>query len=85
MPKMKEATLISKINTAFPGARATPIAEWDERSSPGIWFRGSDQCEIDGEPLFDGYETHPKLNALLDKAGWFSEPYDSGTLMAFPQ
>lgn len=85
----KEATLINNINTAFPGANAVSMKEWDQRDTPGIWFRGSESCTIDGIPLYDCYndsgdEIHPKLQAMLKKAGWFAEPYDSGTLMAYP-
>lgn len=85
---MKQDALIKKINAAIEGARATPRKEFDGRENPGIWFRGSEQCFIDGQPLFDYYnddqQVHPTLEAILKKAGWYWEPYDSGTLMAYP-
>jgi hypothetical protein len=29
------------------------------------------------------FGTHPKLESFLKEQGWYSEAYDSGTLMAF--
>lgn len=85
---LKEATLISRINSLLPGAKATSIHEWDGRNTPGIWLRGSENV-VDGIPIYDYYcdigdDVHPKLQNLLSKAGWMAEPYDSGTLMLFP-
>lgn len=81
---MKTKALIKKINKAIPEARAVPMADWDG-SDDGIWFRGSeDYVEADGRLIFGGgFDVHPKLEKILDDAGWFAEPYDSGTLMAY--
>ena len=64
--------------------------EFDPNSEGGIWF-SNEEGGIDDMPLYDNhgetdykFEAHPKLQALMDKNGWFIEPYDSGTLMAFP-
>lgn len=84
----KEATLIEKINDAFPQLRATPYSEFTGRDVAGIWFRGSECATIDGELAFDYHnldqQVHPKLDALLKKAGWYAEPYDSGTWVSHP-
>jgi len=90
---MKLNTLINKINKAIPEAKATPGVEFGEEYKDGIWFRGSeDYVEADGLSIFDYwamsspcYEmgVHPKLNKIVEDAGWFCEPYDSGTLFAW--
>ena len=93
---MKLNTLINKINKAIPEAKATPGVEFGEEYKDGIWFRGSeDYVKADGLCIFDYWAmdgpdmvcyvdgVHPKLAKILDKAGWMSEPYDSGTLFAW--
>ena len=30
------------------------------------------------------YEVAPEMEKILTKAGWMAEPYDAGTLMAYP-
>jgi hypothetical protein len=73
-----------------------PSEEFDSTSKGGIWFSNEGRG-IDGLPIYDSYgetegfsggypyEFHPKLQHLMERHGWFIEPYDSGTLMAFPQ
>ena len=87
---MKEGALIAKLNKLYPGIKATPMAEWDDTDEGGIWFRGSEDGEaVDGLPLYDcyeefGYEINPDVEKILNDAGWMAEPYDAGTLMAYP-
>jgi len=87
---MKEGALIEKLNKLYPGVKATPMAEWDDTNDPGIWFKGSeDSMAVDGLPLYDcyeefGYEINPDVEKILNDAGWMAEPYDAGTLMAYP-
>ena len=87
---MKEGALIKKLNKLYPGVKATPIKEWDDTNDPGIWFKGSeDSMAVDGLPLYDcyeefGYEINPDVEKILKDAGWMAEPYDAGTLMAYP-
>lgn len=82
-----ESALIAKINKALPEARATPYREFAERDVVGIWFRGSESYAGD-IPIYDCYnaaqEIHPTLEKMLNDAGWYAEPYDSGTLIAYP-
>jgi hypothetical protein len=87
---MKENDLIKKINKIIPEAKAVPMKEfYDVEISGGIWFKGSeDYCKTDDLPIFDYYEEfgndiHPTLEKILDDAGWYGEPYDVGTLMAY--
>tara|TARA_B100000795_G_scaffold122512_1_gene91207 strand:- start:2559 stop:2807 length:249 start_codon:yes stop_codon:yes gene_type:complete len=81
---MKINALIKKINRELPEAKAVSTKEWDG-SDDGIWFRGSeDYVEADQRLIFGGgWDVHPKLEKILHDAGWFAEPYDSGTLMAY--
>ena len=81
---MKTKALIKKINREIPEAKAVPMAEWDG-SDDGIWFRGSENyVEEDQRCVFNGgWDVHPKLEKILNDAGWFAEPYDHGTLMAY--
>ena len=87
---MKEGALIEKLNKLYPGVKATPLVEWNGDDSGGIWFRGSeDSMAVDGLPLYDcyeefGYEINPDVEKILNDAGWMAEPYDAGTLMAYP-
>ena len=91
---MKEKTLINKINKLMPQAKAVPLAEfYDDPKAEGIWFRQEGNEHSDGFPIYDSYcefgihmdtnGVHGKLYKILDDAGWYSEPYDAGTLMAY--
>lgn len=84
---MSTTALINKINAAFPAALAVPAEDFHGRPGDGIWFRGSED-QIGDRLLFEydniEQEVHPEVEAILTQAGWFAEPYDSGTLMAYP-
>jgi|TARA_B100000073_G_scaffold348404_1_gene367006 hypothetical protein len=82
---MSESKLIDKIEKEFPEAKPSPASTFAE-GYEGIWFRGSEDS-VDHVPIFDYWNemtVHPKLSEILMDAGWYSEPYDAGTLMAFP-
>ena len=82
---MSESKLIDKIEKEFPEAKPSPASNFAE-GYEGIWFRGSEDS-VDHVPIFDYWNemtVHPKLSQILMDAGWYSEPYDAGTLMAFP-
>tara|TARA_R100001244_G_scaffold28714_1_gene28080 strand:+ start:251 stop:523 length:273 start_codon:yes stop_codon:yes gene_type:complete len=88
---MEENDLIKKINKQIPEAKAVPMKEfYDIEISGGIWFKGSEDI-ADGIMIFNGHETflsdtqgiHPTLYKILDDAGWYGQPYDTGTLMAY--
>jgi hypothetical protein len=82
---MKQQKLIDTINELFPKANAVPMEEWDG-SDEGIWFPGSEEVHSDDLPIFDfyGFGCHPEINSILTNAGWFYEPHDAGTMMAYP-
>ena len=86
---MSEAKLINKINSLYPKAKATPIKDfYGDDESVGIWFRGSEDYLDDYRLVFDYYSNdnwcHPKIQEILNQAGWDWEAYDSGTMMAYP-
>jgi len=87
---MKQAQLINHLNKLFPEARAVAREEFDG-SNVGVWFRGSEDFLANGERVFDHYEVswnfgmNPAIEVVLEKAGWYSEPYDAGTAMAYPK
>ena len=93
---MKFDTLLALLNKTFPELDAVDAVAFyghDIEPEQCIWFKGS-ECGYapDGLPLFNYYiefgihrdtdGVHPKLEKLLTKHGFYSEPYDAGTLMA---
>lgn len=89
MKTMKRKALINKINKLIPEARAVSSEEWDGDTGY-IWFRGSEDYErATGVPIFDYWNqgetfgVNPRLNEILEDAGWYAEPNDPGTLMAY--
>ena len=86
---MKTEKLIAKLEKMFPESKPVCTVEWDGREG-GIWFRGSEDVLADGERVFDHYNVdwnycmNPQIDRVLDEAGWYAEPYDAGTCMAYP-
>lgn len=77
--------LIAKLNKKFPGINAVSTVEWDGREG-GIWFRQEGALHPDGTYYFDYYgspQVHPEVEKVLDSHGFFAEPYDAGTWMAY--
>ena len=96
LDKLIEATgstsdkkMIDILNDQFPGCNAVSTEEWDGKSG-GIWFRGTEDCEINDMPLYhpevfmDTFGVNPAVEKVLSYHGWYAEPYDAGTLMAYP-
>lgn len=86
--RYSEKKLIKLINDKYPTAKATPLSEFYDDDSVGIWFRGSEDYLDDNRLVFDYYDNdnwcHPKIQKILNEAGWDWEAYDSGTMMAYP-
>jgi len=92
---IKVETMLSILNTHFPQLDAVDSVEFDSdyEENNGMWFKNS-ECGLapDGLPLWDYYMTfgvhkdtdgvHPVLYNMLHEFGFYSEPYDAGTLMA---
>ena len=89
---MKEGHLINKINRLIPIAKATPMSEFYDDDSTGIWIKGSEYLykgtlsydRLLFESYLDDEAIHPDLLKIIEDAGWFYEPYDAGTLMLYP-
>jgi hypothetical protein len=84
-PPMKIQKLIDTLNKKFPNINAVSTVEWDGQEG-GVWFRMEGECHPDGRRYFSPYSAeqfHPELVATLAKFGFFCEPYDNGTLMAY--
>jgi len=89
---MKQGHLINKINRLIPIANATPMSEFYDDDSTGIWIRGSEYSYKGSLPyerlLFEYYldddAVHPDLLEIIEDADWMWEPYDAGTLMLYP-
>ena len=88
---MKAIELIKIINKHIPEALPVHISEWSSESvGEGIWFKGSGEFAKDGRRVFDYYsvdtaDTHPILTKILTDNGYYTIPYDTGTLMAYPE
>jgi len=84
---MTRQKLMDLINEQMPEVMAAPSEDFDGCDG-GMWFRGSVDFHEENY-IFEVYADkdagsfHPRLSALLTKHGWHSEPYDSGTLMAW--
>ena len=89
---MKQGHLINKINRLIPIAKATPMSEFYDDDSTGIWIRGSEYSykgtlsyeRLLFEYYLDDEGVHPDLAKIVEDANWMWEPYDSGTLMLYP-
>jgi len=87
---MNKQELINAINAAIPKAKAVCTSEfYNNGNAAGIWLRGSEEV-VDGMRIFDDNHCddidsplHPTLQAIVDKAGWYCEPYDAGTAMLY--
>ena len=86
--------MIDKLNDAFSGLRATNESYFtgNPRPSEGIWLKGLgslDSKYIDELTIEDidkgNFKPLPStlINEYLEARGWFIEPYDSGTMMAW--
>ena len=74
MKKVSQAEMIALIMVEVPKLKPVPSEKFGDEYENGIWFKS----EYDEEnPLFE------KLEKILEKNGWYFEPYDSGTMLAF--
>ena len=89
---MRQGHLINKINRLIPIAKATPMSEFYDDDSTGIWIKGSEYLykgtlsydRLLFESYLDDEAIHPDLLEIIEDAGWYGEPYDAGTLMLYP-
>ena len=73
---MKQGHLINKINRIIPIANATPMSEFYDDDSTGIWIRGSEyfyKGSLSYERLLFEYydfenQVHPDLKEIIEDA-----------------
>ncbi len=88
--------MIKLINDKYPQMRAVPATDFYSDKEEGvnrIWFR-QEGAQIDGHQVHDEYQTDGTLYEIttlrvfhdfLKSHGWYSQPYDCGTLMAYQE
>jgi hypothetical protein len=89
---MNQLEMISKINEIIPEALpvSTELFYSTGGDISGIWLRGSEEWASDGLRIFNYYESdgntlHPVLFELIQKSGWYEQPYDCGTCFLFSE
>lgn len=95
---MNLTKVINEINRKYPDIKAVLSEEFNQNDIGGIWFRGSESATINGYLIYDywagqsmdygcAYEgqIYKEFRKFLKQLGLFPEPYDSGTLMAYPE
>lgn len=86
--------MIKLIEIMYPQMKPAPSMEFNGRGG-GIWFKGSESAELGGLRIFDYWANDPEelnyqlhvlksFRELLNDYGWFPQPHDAGTLMAWP-
>ena len=81
--------IIALINKKLPEAMAVNVSEFsEEETRVGIWFCGSEDYAKDGKRIFNYYSNtdkmmHIRIEKVLAKHGYYIEPYDCGTVMAY--
>lgn len=81
--KVTRDEAIEIINKKYPQLRAVPSEDFDG-SKNGIWFKGTECVDFEGLPVLEDSMVNEKLDDFLNSLGFFGEPYDAGTLMAYP-
>ncbi len=80
---MKIKTVIKNLNKRFPNINAVDYSEWDGgKTGRGIWLRNGDE-HLDFNQWGDLEGTKGEVYDYLNSVGWFIEPYDSMTMMAW--
>ena len=93
MSDLTEEEMIALVNKTYPQMNAVPMSQFTgEDEDEGIWFR-QEGAEIDGLRVHNEYHgdrydiydptTLIVFNDFLAEHGWYPEPYDAGTLMAY--
>ena len=93
MLKDFNSELVQRINRKWPQLGATTSAEFFSNDSKGIWFKNSETAfHKTGHAFMVGdmrddanylFGTLRILENFLNKNGYYSEAYDSGTLLAY--
>jgi hypothetical protein len=82
---MTKQNLINAIEMFYPQLKPVCASEFFGHESTGIWFKDTESTLINGRPVINcDYVVNEKLERLLEKFNFFGEPYDLGTLIAYP-
>jgi hypothetical protein len=80
---MLTKTVIKKLNERFPNINAVDYSEWDEQEEGrGIWLRNGDEY-LDRTPWGNLESMEGEVYEFLQLLGWFLEPHDNETMMAW--
>lgn len=86
---MDISEIIKKVNAKFPGINAVASEEFDGQKG-GIWFKSSsyttefEDMTLPVQLIEDDYMVESRLEKFMNEQGMFCEPYDRGTLFAWP-
>lgn len=79
--------MIDKLNNDFKGLRATNESYFSGNPAPseGIWLKGLAELDTTRFTPWGDIETMEpsEMSEYLKARGWFMEPYDSMTVMAW--
>jgi|SaaInlStandDraft_6_1057023.scaffolds.fasta_scaffold47760_3 hypothetical protein len=80
---MKTKTVIKNLNKKFPNINAVDYSEWDNgEEGQGIWLRNGDE-HLEMTPWGNLESMEGEVYDYLNSVGWFLEPQDSMTMMAW--
>lgn len=73
------------------GVRTTE--EFSSNSEGGVWVSGEDMSEYKGNVIYDYYRESSlydlgvlsEFESILQQHGWYSQWYDAGTVMIYPE
>lgn len=74
--------VIEIINKKYPQLEAETSESFDG-SENGIWFKGTESARFKGKSILNDSMVNEELEEYLNSLGFFGEPYDAGTLMAY--
>lgn len=92
MSELSLEQVIEAINAKHPQMNAVPATEFSSDRVNAIWFK-QEGAEIDGLRVHDEYHNGRydlydptvliSFDNFLNSLGFYSEPYDAGTLLAY--
>lgn len=81
----KRDALLMILRQKFPGAFLKTSEEFKPGNVGGIWIVGLDMADYYGKDNSgNDYWVNPKLQRILEKHGFYLEPYDPETWFAWP-
>lgn len=85
--KLTKAELLSVLTEK--GFLVDDASNFYGKETNGIWFKDGETKEASADLYTElswdvGFDDRFPITELLEKFGWYAEPYDGGTLMAYP-